>query len=199
MMCTYDFQWHDIFIKIPILSGSHILGPQGPIISFSLITSPLKKNSGFTNQPTHFGYHFLGDRRYRNFENQYPFAENTFILSLSVFWVRGYFLFSNWVTKSFILLRTTILLASSSHGRNFAFEFGNGRICGRWSFCRSALFLKLLPQICRTNFRVFLKHWYQCRKVWKLNYVILSNCCVFAFLLLYKKSWNKRSGFRFWW
>ena len=34
MTCTYDFQWHYIYVKSLILSGSHILGPQRSIISF---------------------------------------------------------------------------------------------------------------------------------------------------------------------
>ena len=34
MTCTYDFWRRHIYVKSPILSGSHILGPQGPIIYF---------------------------------------------------------------------------------------------------------------------------------------------------------------------
>ena len=34
MTFTYNFWWRHIYIKSPIMSVSHILGPPGPIISF---------------------------------------------------------------------------------------------------------------------------------------------------------------------
>ena len=34
MKCTYNFQWRHIYVKSPILSVIHILGPQGQIIYF---------------------------------------------------------------------------------------------------------------------------------------------------------------------
>ena len=34
MTCTYDIRWRHIYVKCPIMSGSHILDPQNPIFSF---------------------------------------------------------------------------------------------------------------------------------------------------------------------